>query len=389
MQRQLLILMMLPLSFMVFLLERAAWSTLGYSFSPSLRMQFRFIAYLIGLGPMLLYLVSPWIPRPLSSMIGSYFNYHAMLIFYLSLISLLLFLCVRFLSLLGYLPSPMPTGLPEAVFGFTLLSVSLLIGFGIYSASYPKVFNYSVEIAKSVSDDAGFSTLSIVAISDIHWETLRNDAVVKRSVAMINELKPDVVVILGDSVTRDASLFIRDAAEILGDLEADLGVYAVLGNHDYYGSRVSEITETYRKAGISLLRDQVITLADSIVLIGRDDAGMRSGARDTASSNRASLESLLHEIDKASPIIVLDHQPRDRDIAPGLGVDLQLSGHTHAGQVWPINLITTLMYGINQGLHYVDNTAFIVTSGIGYWGPPLRLGSRAEISFIQIVFTGN
>jgi predicted MPP superfamily phosphohydrolase len=159
-------------------------------------------------------------------------------------------------------------------------------------------------------------------------------------------------------------------------LTAPLGVFAVPGNHEYFGESVPQFRELLAGDGVRMLIDE-IEQAGGMNIIGRNDR--RGGPRESI----AGLVARISEEDRSLPLILMDHQPYNLEEAQAAGIDLQLSGHTHAGQFWPITFITRFIYEINYGLLRKGETTIIVTSGYGLWGPPLRIGSTPEIVRIK------
>ena len=136
--------------------------------------------------------------------------------------------------------------------------------------------------------------------------------------------------------------------------------------------------------GIVVLRDQMITVAESMVIVGREDRSKRGFSGE----QRKSLAEIMDGIDRSLPILMMDHQPAKLQEAVDQGVDLQLSGHTHHGQLWPFQLITNRMYEVSWGYKKKGNTHFYVSCGVGTWGPPVRIGNTPEIMQINLTFNG-
>jgi predicted MPP superfamily phosphohydrolase len=187
----------------------------------------------------------------------------------------------------------------------------------------------------------------------------------------------------GDVVDEDIEPVVRlNLGEMLLSLKSKYGTYAIPGNHEYIGG--AEKAFAYlTKHNVKLLRDTVVCIDTSFYLAGREDRdrGRFSG------NGRKELSRLLTGLDHAKPLILLDHQPFAFQKAVDEGVDLQLSGHTHQGQMWPFNYITQAMYEIDYGYLQKGNTQFYVSSGVGTWGPPVRIGNRPEIVFIHVRFS--
>ena len=147
-------------------------------------------------------------------------------------------------------------------------------------------------------------------------------------------------------------------------------VYACLGNHEHFG-RAPQAKQFYHDASIRLLCDSAAVVDSTIVIIGREDRSNR---------HRKAVKTLVEEarLDAGSYTILLDHQPYDLDKSEAAGIDFQLSGHTHRGQVWPISWITDAIYECSWGSHQRGNTRYYVSSGIGIWGGKFRIGSQSE-----------
>jgi hypothetical protein len=166
--------------------------------------------------------------------------------------------------------------------------------------------------------------------------------------------------------------------EELKQIKATLGVYAINGNHEYYSERPNSTSEFLQnKCGITVLRDSVALINNSLYVVGRDDR---------TNSKRNSLAEVMAGLDHTKPIILLDHQPFHLEEAEQNGVDIQISGHTHDGQIFPGNLIVKKMYEIGSGYKKKGNTHYYVSSGLGLWGPQYRIGTQSEIGVITLKF---
>lgn len=207
----------------------------------------------------------------------------------------------------------------------------------------------------------------LVMLTDLHLGYHNPRKELARWVGMINEEKPDLILIAGDIIDISVRPLIEEnmAAEFR---KLNAPVYACLGNHEYYSGN-PQAQQFCQEAGIRLLNDSSAEIDNSIVIIGRDD---RTNMR------RKPLKDLVANIDKGRYLIVLDHQPYNLDRAEQAGIDFQLSGHTHRGQVWPISWITDAMYECAWGQHQRGNTRFYVSSGIGIWGGKFRIGTQSE-----------
>ena len=191
---------------------------------------------------------------------------------------------------------------------------------------------------------------------------------------MINEQKPDLILIGGDLIDNSVvPLYTEKMSEELSELKAPMGIYMVPGNHEYI-SGIDESARFIKSTPIQLLIDSVVTLPNGI-LIGRDDRHNPS---------RRSLQELMENIDKSRPIILLDHQPYNLTDAEAAGIDLQFSGHTHHGQVWPMSLVTDYIYEQSHGYRQWGDTHIYVSSGLSLWGPPFRIGTESEMVVFEL-----
>jgi uncharacterized protein len=259
---------------------------------------------------------------------------------------------------------------------------SIMIVGGFINAVIPVVKKYNIDIHKSAGD---VKQLRIVAVSDIHLGSIIRKRSIKKLSRIIREQNPDLVLLLGDIVDGELGPVLRD--DLLGYFTipqcAD-GLYAITGNHEFIGGGSRTIPYIESK-GIRVLKDEVVTLPGGIQLVGRIDRDSYRFYRKT----RMPLDSLMAGVDTSKPVILLDHQPFHLAETAASGVDLQLSGHTHNGQMWPLNYLTGMIYELSYGYLKKGNTNFIVSSGYGLWGPRVRSGSRSEVLLITLNFTGN
>ena len=256
-----------------------------------------------------------------------------------------------------------------------LVLAFLTIAAGSFWAQNAKVVNYSVTIEKPLPEKG----LRLILISDTHIGGMVRKKEIVRLVSQINALDGDIVLIAGDIIDRNLDTYKNENLneELIG-IRAAMGVFAAPGNHDYFGGNIHELKEQLAVAGINLLIDEAAPL-DGVYVIGRNDyLSGRWGMR------RLPLGELTAGLDPSLPIIVIDHQPVNLGEAEAAGIDLQVSGHTHGGQIWPIHLVTRRFFENAYGLFYKGKTAVVVTSGYGTWGPPLRMGTRAEIVRIEL-----
>ena len=262
-----------------------------------------------------------------------------------------------------------------AVLGST---IAVIIA-GHINAIRPRVRKLEITIPKN---GRTLKSVDIVAASDIHLGTVIGRSRLEKIVAKINALAPDIVLFPGDVFDEDiGSVIKQNLGETLRTIKAPYGVYSCTGNHEYIGG-VEPAVKYLTDHGITVLRDTAVRIADSFTLAGREDLAMKQfdGTR------RKPLPEVLANVDKNLPLILLDHQPMRLDEAVENGVDLQLSGHTHHGQIWPFSYITKKMYEVSWGYKKKGNTHFYVSSGVGTWGPPVRTGNTPEIVQINLNF---
>lgn len=210
-------------------------------------------------------------------------------------------------------------------------------------------------------------TYRAVMLSDMHIGYHNSRQELARWVDMMNQERPDLILIAGDIIDGSMRpLLEEDMAAEFRRLQAP--IYACLGNHEYYAGQ-PEALQFYHDAGIHLLIDEAALIDSTIVVIGRDDR---------SNPDRKSIAQLMLEAPKGCYTILLDHQPYHLEESEQAGIDFQLSGHTHRGQVWPISWITDAMYECSWGTHQRGNTHYYVSSGMGIWGGKFRIGSQSE-----------
>jgi uncharacterized protein len=254
----------------------------------------------------------------------------------------------------------------------------LLIG-GHINAMTPRIKQLHVTIAKK---SLHMKNLNIAVVSDLHLGTIVGRSHFDSIVNKINGLNPDLVLLPGDIVDEDLTPVIRqNLGEAFMNIKSRFGVYAITGNHEYIGG-VEKACAYLTEHNIILLRDRSIKINDSFFLVGREDRSMNwiNGKR------RKDLADLMAGVDKSYPVILMDHQPFGLEEAARQEVDLQLSGHTHNAQMWPLNYIVKSIYELAWGYKRTGNTHYYVSNGVGTWGPPVRIGNRPEIVNIILSF---
>lgn len=209
----------------------------------------------------------------------------------------------------------------------------------------------------------------IVAASDLHLGYGVSRRELSRWVDMINREKPDIILLAGDVIDNTPyPLWKGGYADELRRLEARHGVWMIPGNHEYI-SGMGESLHFLEEAGVNILRDSVALIDGAFYVAGRDDM---------SNSKRKSIAELTKGTNPALPVVLLDHQPYHLEEAEAAGIDLQISGHTHYGQVWPATWITRALYEQAHGPLKKGNTQYWISSGLGIWGGKFRIGSRSE-----------
>jgi len=272
--------------------------------------------------------------------------------------------------------------------GAALCLCFIIIVYGAFHAGSIRTVQYKVRLA---GHGDGFRA---ALISDLHIGPGVGKKHITKVVNVINRAKPDIVFIAGDIFDGNLET-VRDMpgiAEELKRIRPQMGTYACLGNHDVdrlslSGSSTERIESFLREAGITLLLDEAAAIGDNLYIAGRRDArpiGMNA-KRKTAAELCNSISD-----GTARTLIVLDHQPTQFDKIEAAGADLVLSGHTHRGQLFPGNIITKIMYRKMGASHYGywrgNTLQAVITSGAGYWGPPLRVATNNEVAVIDITF---
>jgi len=261
--------------------------------------------------------------------------------------------------------------------GIVLLILLVFSVVGYARFANPQVVRLNLNIPKNGNH---IDSLSIVAASDVHLGDLIRKGRLVKYVELINNQKPDIILLVGDLFDRNLhSVEEQHMDTVLQKLKAKYGVFAVVGNHEYFGN-VTRAVNYMTKSGIKVLRDDAITIDNKFIIIGRDDY---------TNKHRKPLKTIISDSDKSLPMILLDHQPFHLAEAVENNMDVQISGHTHNGQIYPISLIVAKIYQLAYGYLKIGNTHFYVSSGLGLWGAPIRLGTQSEIVNIHLKFGEN
>ena len=278
-----------------------------------------------------------------------------------------------------------------------ILCLSLVCGFttatyGMFHAQEIQVRRYDIAVDKPGKD------MTVVFVADLHLSVNSELSTTVKMVDLINRENPDLVLVGGDIFTSsyEALFDPQYYSSALSNIRSRLGVYGVYGNHDVDepllgGFPMAPLSEAFRTprmeqfmkdSGFTMLSDETVLIDGFLQLIGRVD-GEKAG---DGTNNRMSAAELLKGIDRAKPVLVLEHEPREYRKLKEAGADVVLSGHTHNGQVFPGNLIVPLFNENGWGYKVVDGLQTLVTAGIGYYGPPIRVGTDSEISVIRLTF---
>jgi predicted MPP superfamily phosphohydrolase len=263
---------------------------------------------------------------------------------------------------------------------FIVLIFSCLIIFMGYLNTRNIKINYAeIELPKKSSR---ISELNVVLVADFHLTPVNDGKLLNEIVEKINSLHPDIVLMPGDILDDKVEILKRKGiGKDLSGIKSKYGVFASNGNHEFIVG-VEDADKYLLELGVNVLRDSAFLVDSSFYVIGREDITKRN----FLSVNRKPLNEILKEVDRSYPVIIVDHTPSGLDEIVKENIGLQLSGHTHNGQMFPLNLITKLIYEVSWGYLKKENTQFYVTCGVGTWGPPVRLGSDSEIVSMKIRF---
>ncbi len=280
-----------------------------------------------------------------------------------------------------------------------IIAVTIALNvYGTFHAKDTVVTNYGVTIDKEVKK---MKRLRVAHISDLHLSYNSDEKMIRRMVEKVNAQKPDVVFVTGDMFTscygslKDPKHYIR----ILKKIKAKEGVFWVYGNHDVeeplfcgFGLeppenaiRTKKIERFIKRSGMTILDDECTAIAGGEVqIVGRKDLLKPGGGNDSAMP----VNELMDDLDRAKPILALVHEPVGYKELSENGADIAFSGHTHNGQVFPGNILTRFWNDMVYGMEKRSGMWAEVTSGVGFYGPPLRIGTDSEIAVIDITFNG-
>lgn len=356
---------------------RRAWQWLrSIASRPLSRLLYWSTFWLLALAYFLARFVSAWLPMVLADLlmyIGGYWM--AMLVYAVPLLLLidLVRLANRWIRF-----APRINLLKYAGATAFLLIAGLLL-YGTWRARTPVVTAYNLSIPKSAGPH---KELDVVLVSDTHLGYMLGKGRIQEMVELVNGLEPDLILVAGDIVDDDfRPVVTQGMAAELSQLRSRLGTYGVLGNHDDGSEDLPAFRAEMERAGIHLLVDEWVKVDESLIIAGRNDS---SQAR--SSGGAVPLAAVLQGADPSVPLLLMDHQPNRLADSVAAGVDLQVSGHTHRGQLFPFNLITERVFEVDWGYLQKGATQFVVSSGFGTWGPPVRIGNRPEVVRIHLTF---
>src|SRR5690554_365830 len=265
----------------------------------------------------------------------------------------------------------------------TFISV-LVVTITVIIAGYLNTRNIKINYAEIniPRKSSKINELNAVLVSDFHLTPVNDGKLLKKIVERINSLNPDIVLMPGDVLDDNIEILKnRNIAEGLSGIKSKYGVFISNGNHEFIIG-VEEADKYLRELGLNVLRDFAVLIDSSFFVLGRED---RSKSNFT-DEPRKTLTEVLNGIDRNYPVILLDHTPLQLDDIDKENIELQLSGHTHHGQIFPVNLITSIVYEVSWGYLKKNYSQFYVTCGVGTWGPPVRLGRDSEIVNLKIKF---
>lgn len=277
--------------------------------------------------------------------------------------------------------------------GTALALVCAVCFYGMAHAKQLYVTEYNVTLQGEGED------MTVALLADLHLGYSTEPAYIERAVQAVNDMRPDLVVIAGDIFDNEYEAIPQPEriAAALASLSSTYGTYACWGNHDVSEPILAgftwdiadenkddpRMTEFLETAGVMLLEDRAVTLENGVQLVGRRDPAR---SRKLA-EQRLSPAQLIEPLDSEQPIFVIDHQPKELEALAQAGVDLDLSGHTHDGQLFPGNLLMRLLWGNACGCKQIGDMVSVVTSGLGVWGPDMRVGTRSEAVCISVHFS--
>ena len=258
-----------------------------------------------------------------------------------------------------------------------IVTVVLLLFIGNINYHKKRRVHFNIETSKLSLEQ---EQIRVVGISDLHLGYTIGAKELKKWVQLINAEKPDIVIVGGDLLDNNVKIVSNMGLDkILRNIEAPMGVYACLGNHEYI-SGIRASMNFHEESDIRILKDTTFNVTNNITLIGRDDV---------SNPKRKALSSIINNVDDDQFKLLLDHQPKNLEEAEALKIDLQFSGHTHRGQIFPFSLVTESIFENHHGMIKKGLTSIYVSSGLGIWGGKFRIGTQSEYVVFDIIHKQN
>lgn len=262
---------------------------------------------------------------------------------------------------------------------FPLVATLLILLFAHVNLTHPVQTDYTI------ASDKLKHNYNVLLITDTHFGTIQKKEILENKIADINKNDLDFAILGGDIVEEGTTKAeMEQVFSILGNINTKYGIYYVYGNHDrqsYTSEKsytVAELEQVMKDNGITILQDSYVGIGEELLLAGRDDAAWGN------TSGRVDIDTLLQGADANRFVIVADHQPIEAEENGAWGVDLEVSGHTHAGQVWPVGAISELTGVLNYGEYERNGCKVIVSSGFAGWGYPFRTEQRSEYVVLHL-----
>jgi len=323
--------------------------------------------------------IRPVFLKQVFNWIGSYWMGAFIYLFLLTVLSDLIILLGK---AIGLIANPMPQAIRFWSGLVVILATTAVVAFGLFNAKQLKLVSYDV----TVKDKAISQLLKIAMVSDLHIGAVNSEQQLEKTVAMINSIEPDIVLIPGDIFNDDYYLIQNPdtVVELFQQIKSKHGVYASLGNHDG-GKNHADFVSLLTRSGIKLLNDEALIVDGKVALLGRVDASPVGGFPGFSRKSTEEMQALIAELPKELSLIVLDHNPKHID-EYGKETDLIVAGHTHRGQLFPGNLFTKALFAVDYGHYRKDENSpqVVVSSGAGTWAMPMRVGSQTEVVEIRL-----
>ena len=246
--------------------------------------------------------------------------------------------------------------------------IFIILAIGTFYKHNTSIIEYELESEGKIS-----TPLNVVLVSDVHLGYINGNPSLIKMIDIINSLNPDIVLIAGDLIDMHLEPVLNNnMLDELQNIKSSHGTFFTLGNHDIYGNKAAKLTKVLRNdTETVVLRDEKVLINDEIYIAGRDNFSKKP------------IKEILNERED-KPVILIQHTPDTIDEAVENKAFLQVSGHTHKGQLFPGRIFTKNIFKIDYGHKKIEDTNIIVSSGYGTWGPPIRIGSQSEIVLIKI-----